>query len=897
MDFRLTADDRVGAPAKKGNGQPAPQANRGGRVEPSMGQSVGVFVDDERSGTTPANPKKAPKRGTAKPARAKVPKKRRSRTGGVLMGLLYWGFIAAIWGGLALIGVIVYYGMQLPASDTWAVPARAPNIRVLAADGQLISNRGQTGGEATVLRELPAFVPAAFISIEDRRFYDHFGVDVVGLASVALESVKAGGVTRGASTITQQLAKNLFLTPDQTFARKAQEAILAVWLEQSYSKEEILELYLNRVFFGHGATGIEAAAQTYFGKSARNLTLGEAALLAGSLQAPSRLNPKGDPAATAARQKLVLNAMASEGYITKDEASAAQIDPNQTIRTKVAGSESYVADWVESLMQAYIGEVDTDVIVSTTLDWRLQKEAEVIVREMVASEGPKRGFTQGALVGMDVDGTVRAMVGGVDYQASQYNRAVTAKRQPGSTFKPFVYLAAMEKGYTPDTLAEDAQFTYEGWSPRNASGKYAGTVTLRQGLAYSLNTVTARLAIDVTPQVVIDTAMRMGISSPLTAVPSIALGTQEVNLLELTSAYAPFANGGMGVIPNVITSIKTADGKVLYEASKAGPGQVIAPNILAEMNDMLETAVEVGTGKGANLNGWTFGGKTGTSQDAKDALFVGYTSRMVTGVWLGNDDNTKTTLSGGNVPVAIWSQFMTKAHEGLEVAPIPGGAYQASAQGIPQQIVDPNTGQPVIDPATGQPMVEYIDPATGQPIQPGQPLQQGQIDPATGQPYAQIDPATGLPVQAQIDPATGLPVQPQIDPATGQPVQQQIDPATGFPVQQIDPNTGMPVQQIVPNAGQLVQAPAAPQYYDANGQLIEGYQVDPNAGQPAQYVDPNTGQLMQVQVDPNTGQQILLPPAGVGQPGLDPNAAQPTPQQSPRSQRTLMDLIFGDEQN
>ncbi|HTM79244.1 MAG TPA: penicillin-binding transpeptidase domain-containing protein, partial [Devosia sp.] len=548
---------------------------------------------------------------------------------------------------------------------------------------------------------------------------------------------------------------------------------------------------------------------------------------------------------------------------TADEAAAAQIDPNQTVRTKVAGSESYVADWVESLMQAYIGDVDTDVVVSTTLDWRLQKDAEVIVREMVASEGPKRHFSQGALVAMDVDGTVRAMVGGVDYQASQYNRAVTAKRQPGSTFKPFVYLAAMEKGYTPDTLAEDAQFDYKGWSPRNASGKYAGTVTLRQGLAYSLNTVTARLAIDVTPQVVVDTAMRMGISSPLTPVPSIALGTQEVNLLELTSAYAPFANGGNGVIPNVITKIATVDGKVLYEASNAGPGQVIAPHILAEMNDMLETAVEVGTGKGSNLNGWEYGGKTGTSQEAKDALFVGYTSHMVTGVWLGNDDATRTTLSGGNVPAAIWSQFMTKAHQGLPVAPIPGGTDQSVAQGVPQQVVDPNTGQVVIDPATGQPMVQYVDPTTGQPIQ------------------------------------SGMQAQPQIDPATGLPVQQQIDPATGFPMQPLDPTTGQPQQLIVPSAGQPVQGQQGTQYYDANGQIIQGYQVDPNAAQqPTQYVDPNTGQLYDVRVDPSTGQQVLVPPGSVGQQqGLDPNAQQPTQQQSPRSQRTLMDLIFGDHQN
>jgi penicillin-binding protein 1A len=300
---------------------------------------------------------------------------------------------------------------------------------------------------------------------------------------------------------------------------------------------------------------------------------------------------------------------------------------------------------------------------------------------------------------MDVDGTVRALVGGVDYVQSQYNRAVTSRRQPGSAFKPFVYLAAMEKGYTPDTVADDAPFDYNGWSPANASGKYAGPVSLRQGLAYSLNTIAARLAIDVTPQVVVDTATRMGISSPMQAVPSIALGTQEVSLLELTGAYAPFANGGIGVIPNVITRIETAPkdgkpGKVLYEQIPAGPGQVIEPRVVGEMNDMLTTALEIGTGKKAHLNGWPIAGKTGTSQKARDALFVGFTSRMVTGVWLGNDDDTGTTLSGGNIPTEIWSEFMTKAHEGLPVSPLPGDFTPAAP-------IDPNL-QPMEQAPTQQ---------------------------------------------------------------------------------------------------------------------------------------------------------------------------------------------------
>jgi penicillin-binding protein 1A len=633
-------------------------------------------------------------------------------------------------------------------------------------------------------------------------------------------------------------------------------------------------------------------------------------MLAGILPAPSAYNPKTNPERAIERQRLSLNAMARDGYITAEEAAAAQIDPSQSVRTRVAGSEDYVADWVESLMTAYLGEITSDVVVQTTIDFKMQKDAEFIVKELVASEGPKRGFSQGALVAMDVDGTVRAMVGGVDYQASQYNRAVTAKRQPGSTFKPFVYMAAMEKGYTPDTLAEDAKFTYNGWSPGNASGKYAGTVTLRQGLAYSLNTIAARLAIDVTPQAVIDVATRMGISSPLQAVPSIALGTQEVNLLELTSAYAPFANGGMGVIPNVITSIQSKEGEVLYQASDAGPGRVVAPNILAEMNDMLETAVEVGTGKGANLNGWEFGGKTGTSQEARDALFVGYTAAMVTGVWLGNDDDTKTTLSGGNVPAAIWSEFMTKAHQGKQIAQIPGGSYEG--QLVAQPMVDPATGQVAIDPATGQPMTQYVDASTGQPVQTT-------VDPATGQ-LMQLDPATGqyvaanalaanqpiqtgtmvdnagLPAGGMIVDANGV----QIDPATGMPVgQQQIDPATGLPVTntgggmlvdangvQIDPATGLPVGQIV-GGNQVIQP----------GQVI-----DPATGLPLQQqapIDPNTGLPMMLVVDPATGQQVWVPSAPAQQQQIQPPAdlGQPVPIENERSQRTLMDLIFGGEQN
>jgi penicillin-binding protein 1A len=884
MDFRITADDRVGSqPSKGGKPQAKARSDKGQRVEPTIGHTLGVLSEDERGRSGPSsNSGGKPPRGPKPPRRGKAQRrKRRSGAGGFLMGLLWWGFVACLWGGIAVIGVIVYYGAQLPSSNTWAIPDRPPNIRILAADGSLISNRGQTGGEAVTYRELPYYVPAAIIASEDRRYMSHFGVDPIGLLSVAVESIQARGVTRGASTITQQVAKNLFLTPDQTLGRKVQEAILAVWLEQNYTKEEILELYMNRVHFGSGTTGIEAAAQTYFGISARNLSLGQAAMLAGILPAPSAYNPKSHPDRAIERQRLSLAAMAREGYITQEEARAAQIDPSQSVRTRVAGSESYVADWVESLMTAYIGEIESDVVVQTTIDWKMQKDAEFIVKELVASEGPKRGFNQGALVAMDVDGTVRAMVGGVDYQASQYNRAVTAKRQPGSTFKPFVYMAAMEKGYTPDTLAEDALFEYNGWSPRNASGKYAGTVTLRQGLAYSLNTITARLAIDVTPQAVIDVATRMGISSRLTPVPAIALGTQELNLLELTSAYAPFANGGIGVIPDVITRIEAKDGTELYQASDAGPGRVIDPSVLSQMNDMLKTAVEVGTGRGANVPGWEFAGKTGTSQNARDALFVGYTSAMVTGVWLGNDNDTKTSLSGGNVPAAIWSQFMTKAHEGKSPAPIPGGSYEG--QLVAQQVIDPTTGQTV---------TQYVDAGTGQPVQTT-------TDPATGQ-LLQLDTTTGQYAPANAAPAFNQPIQTgtMVDPLAAQ----QIDPNTGMPVgnmgggmlvdangNQYDPNTGMPVGQVVGAPQQAIDP-------------VTGYPLQGQTNGVGQApIDPNTGLPMTLVVDPATGQQVWVPsaPAQMQPQQIQPPAplGQTVPIENERSQRTLMDLIFGSEQN
>ncbi|AVX02723.1 monofunctional biosynthetic peptidoglycan transglycosylase [Maritalea myrionectae] len=656
------------------------------RIGGTKGKKTRTRTKAKTAASSKANPKK-------KVTRRKAKKQQKWTFWRVFRRLFYWGVVLGVWALIAVGGIVAYYGMQLPSSDTWAIPDRPANIRIVAADGQLLSNRGKMGGEAISIHELPHFVPAAVLAIEDRRFYDHFGIDPIGIARAFVNNTIEGRITGGGSTITQQVAKNLFLTPDQNYGRKIQEALLSVWLEQNFTKDEILQLYLNRVYFGAGSYGIEAASQRYFGKSARNLSLGESAILAGLLKAPSRLAPNKNPEGAAARARVVLNAMAEEGYISEAEAKAAAIDPNKRIRTRVTGTEYYVADWVETLMDNYLGEVEQDVIVYTTINWELQKQAEFLIKEIVREQGEERAFSQGALVSMTPDGAVQAIVGGIDYTTSQYNRAVTARRQSGSAFKPFVYLTALENGYRPETVVDDSPFTYKGWSPQNAGGKTRGTMQLRDALAVSSNLVAAKLAIELGPQNVAQTAYKLGISSNIDPVPSSALGTTGISLLELTAAYAPFANGGEGIIARVISRIETAEGEVLYNHQPAGPGRVVAPEHIPMMNDMLAHAVEVGTGRKARFGDWPIAGKTGTSQKNRDALFVGYSARLVTGVWVGNDDDTPTNASGGNVPVQVWHDFMQKAHEGLAVAQIPGGNVRFDNQSLEPMTQRPQEGQ------------------------------------------------------------------------------------------------------------------------------------------------------------------------------------------------------------
>jgi penicillin-binding protein 1A len=515
-------------------------------------------------------------------------------------------------------------------------------------------------------------LPKAFIAIEDRRFYSHYGIDPWGILRAAVTNLLHHGVSQGGSTLTQQLAKNLFLTQERTIGRKLQEAELAIWLERKYSKNEILELYLNRVYFGDGAYGVEAAAQRYFGKSAKNLTLAEAAMLAGLVKSPSRLAPNRNPQGAAKRAKTVLGAMAEAKFITEAQAQAAGAHPAATVKPAGAGTINYIADWIGEVLDDLVGQIDQDIVVETSIDPRLQKLAESAVIDELAAKSVKFNVSQGALVAMTPDGAIRAMVGGRNYGESQYNRAVTAKRQPGSAFKPFVYLTALEAGLTPDTVRQDAPINIKGWKPENFEHEYLGPVTLTQALSLSLNTVAVRLVQEVGAANVVRTAHRLGISSKLEPNASIALGTSEVSLTELVGAYVPFANGGQGITPHVVLKIRTTGGKLLYARQPDQLGQVIDPRNVAMMNTMMEETLLSGTARRGEIPGWTAAGKTGTSQDFRDAWFIGYTPYLITGVWLGNDDNSPTRkATGGGLPVEVWTRFMRAAHQGVPVAALP----------------------------------------------------------------------------------------------------------------------------------------------------------------------------------------------------------------------------------
>jgi len=644
------------------------------RIEPTFDEKPrrserGLSVsEDDR--VVPSRNRRPAKRAKAKTA----PRKRgRTRRGfGLFGGLIYWTLVLGLWGGIAVAGLVAWYGARMPSAITWTVPDRPPNVKIMSVDKKLIANRGMTGGEALSLSDMSPYIPQAVIAIEDRRFHSHFGVDPLGLARAMVTNVTSGRLMQGGSTLTQQLAKNLFLKPERTLERKVQEVLLAFWLEHKYTKDQIMEMYLNRVYFGSGSYGVEAASRRYFGKSARKVTLSEAALLAGLLKAPSRLSPARDPKAAEARAQVVLGAMSEQGMIGRKELTSAISAPATRAASYWTGSENYVADRVMEELPELIGEVQGDIIVETTVDLTLQQLAESSIRRLINEQGKKLDVSQGALVSIDSSGAVRAMVGGSDYASSQFDRASEARRQPGSAFKPFVYLAALEAGRTPDSVRNDAPVKIGKWTPSNYKGKYLGPVTLTEALAKSLNSVSAQLVMEVGPKTVVSTAQRLGIESKLQANTTIALGTSEVTPLELTAAFVPFANGGYRPQVHFVTRITDLEGKPLYRFKAGDAERVIKPEIAGMMNRMMSETLAAGTARKAQF-GWPAAGKTGTSQESRDAWFVGYTSNLTTGVWFGNDDGKPMkNVTGGSLPVEAWKEFMAAAHEGVPVARLPG---------------------------------------------------------------------------------------------------------------------------------------------------------------------------------------------------------------------------------
>jgi penicillin-binding protein 1A len=623
-------------------------------------------------------------------------RKRRS-----LLGRL--AFIVPVY--LTIIAVVGFAATMFYCSAVYPDPLslrpaeHPPLIQILARDGSLLAERG--GADDYVPYDmLPRHVVDAVIATEDQHFYEHFGVDPFGMLRAAITNFRRGRFVQGGSTLTQQLAKNLYLSSERTMTRKLEEFALALWLEARLTKQDIVELYLNRVYLGSGAYGIDAAARRYFGKSAGRLTLAESALIAGLLKAPSRYSPRSNPAGAAARGRLVLSQMLDAGFITKDEESAAAFAMSTVAQAKgkseATGTE-YAVDYVLDQLPPSVRKGKSEVIVETTLDPALLTRTSEVVDQLLDERGDLLQASQAAVVVLDPDGGIRALQGGRSYSESQYDRAVKALRQPGSAFKPFVYLAALEAGMTPDTIVEDAPLSISGWAPRNDNGQYQGPMTLRTALARSVNTVAVRLALKVGPTRVAAMARRLGITSPLGRDASIALGTSEVSLLELTSAYNVLANGGHAAEPYVVRRIFTRSGRVLYVRTPSPQKQLVALSTVGAMNDMLNATLVYGTGKRAALPEHPAAGKTGTSQSYRDAWFVGYTAQMTTGVWTGNDDGSAMNhVVGGTLPARIWREVMISALAGKVPLALKGTEARGTAATRHEQLAPPGAMHPGI---------------------------------------------------------------------------------------------------------------------------------------------------------------------------------------------------------
>lgn len=601
-------------------------------------------------------------------------RRRRPLLGFSVRFLLYWGTIALIWLTVAAALVVVWYARDLPDVSRLQHFAHRPSISFLAADGSLLATFGDLYEDPVALAELPKHLVHAVLATEDRRFHGHFGIDPLGLARAVLINLREGRLVQGGSTITQQLAKNVFLTAERSVKRKVQELLLAFWLERNLSKDAILALYLNRMYFGAGAYGVAAAAGRYFDKPAERLDLAEVAMLAGLLKAPSRLAPTRDLAAAQARAALVLDNMVDAGLLTASAAARAKARPAVPRRAPAPAGARYFADWLMDLVPDFVGPSERDLVVRTTLDARLQKAAEAALAALLEGEGRRHAAGQGAIVVISPDGAVRAMVGGENYAESQFNRAVQARRQPGSAFKPLLYAAAVDHGYTPSTVVLDAPISLPDgrrgyWTPKNFKNQYMGSVPLRTALQKSLNTVSVRLAVDLGIDPLREYLRLFGFPLEFPRHYAIALGSSEVTLLDLVRAYGVFVTGGRRFDPVFITSVTDTHGDpVEFPGTRPRFEPVMKPKTAYYVQDMLRSVVEGGTAREAKKLGRPAAGKTGTTNDSKDAWFIGFTPEMLTGVWIGYDaDKTLGSYTGGRAATPIWTQFMQHALEGREV--------------------------------------------------------------------------------------------------------------------------------------------------------------------------------------------------------------------------------------
>lgn len=574
--------------------------------------------------------------------------------------VFYYFIYCGIWSGIVLSIVLLYLALTLPNIEHITNQTRKPSITIVDRNNQKITSVNDIYGVTVDVESVPSYVWQAIVAVEDKRFYSHFGVDIKGLFRAVVNNVFKRKSAQGGSTITQQVAKNVFLSNKRTLSRKIQEVMITLWLEHKFTKNQILSLYLNRVSLVGGKYGIANAAESLFNKSIYDINVAEAAILAGMLKAPTRLNPLNNPEVSLSRAKVVLALMHEQKYIT-DSQYAEALEYEYVNPKNKHNQVRYFIDYILNEMNSLVSDVSKDIIIYSTLDNNIQKTTESITQSYIEKNGDKYNFSQIATIVIDKEGHILSMIGGKNYTESQFNRTNQMKRQPGSVFKPFVYLTALEKGFKPSDMFNDKLTTIENWTPKNHDEKYVGAISMEDALEKSVNTVPVQIAKQIGLKSIISTARKLGLIDKISNDYTIILGTSETTLLDLTSAYATFANKGYGVIPHSIVKITDANGNVIYERSGSGVGKLLSNQEVENMNQMLRKVIKGGTGANANIPGTYICGKTGTSQNNRDAWFIGYSPDYITGVWIGNDNNEAMSNSsyGGTIPAKIFKAVMS----------------------------------------------------------------------------------------------------------------------------------------------------------------------------------------------------------------------------------------------